>query len=174
MECKLTHLSHCPIVARSWLYRNPVYHQFVFGTMLLATIGRVSYLIRFSDETTLSPQTRKTIGRLHKTGALMFIFAFAIWNVDNVFCDALSGWKMALGWPTAFLLEGERRDPGSSSNSNLSLIIYELHSALHRNAGHAWWHCFTVRMSNFVRLTHLLTSIVLGVGILPHADWDNL
>ena len=37
----------------------------------------------------------------------MFILGFIFWNLDNVLCDALTGWKIMLGWPTAFLLEGE-------------------------------------------------------------------
>ena len=76
---------------------------------MLATTARVTYLTRYSEASRqLAPQSRKTITKLYSTGALMFIFAFVIWNLDNVFCDALSGWKMALGWPIAFLLEGER------------------------------------------------------------------
>ena len=74
---------------------------------MLMTTARVAYLTRASDASRkLSPIAQKKIRNLYWAGALMFIFAFVIWNLDNVFCDALSGWKIVLGWPAAFLLEG--------------------------------------------------------------------
>lgn len=39
----------------------------------------------------------------------MFSLAFIIWNLDNVFCGTLTQWKRKVGWPFAFLLEGQSR-----------------------------------------------------------------
>ncbi|KAK0465540.1 ceramidase-domain-containing protein [Desarmillaria tabescens] len=86
----------------TWSYiinRNPVYHQVVFGT-IASTIGvRIAYLLNWSEERFRIPDDKKA----------------EISNVfDNIFCDPLTAWKTAVGWPLAFLFEG-----------------------------HAWWHIFT-------------------------------
>ena len=39
-------------------------------------------------------------------GAGMFALGFFVWNMDNIFCDTLTRWKVFIGWPWAFLLEG--------------------------------------------------------------------
>jgi dihydroceramidase len=39
-------------------------------------------------------------------GAWLFVFGFVVWNLDNIFCTALTRQKVAIGWPSAFLLEG--------------------------------------------------------------------
>ncbi|KAF7302764.1 hypothetical protein HMN09_00911500 [Mycena chlorophos] len=98
-------------------YRNPVYHQFVFGTMLLTIAFRVYYLLSLSKRySPLVPADKKRhIARLFGSGVAQFVFAFLIWNLDNIFCETITGWKLSVGWPTAFLLEG-----------------------------HSWWHLFTV------------------------------
>lgn len=54
----------------------------------------------------LDKETKNQIATLYNRGAGMFIFGFLIWNIDNIFCDLLSGWKFAVNWPAAFLLEG--------------------------------------------------------------------
>jgi len=43
---------------------------------------------------------------MYQTGFITFLAGFAIWNVDNIYCSTLTEWKKAVGWPTAFLLEG--------------------------------------------------------------------
>jgi dihydroceramidase len=40
------------------------------------------------------------------TGVAIFALGFVIWNIDNIFCSTLTGWKFTIGWPVAFLLEG--------------------------------------------------------------------
>lgn len=40
------------------------------------------------------------------TGVAIFATGFVIWNIDNAFCSTLTGWKIAIGWPAAFFLEG--------------------------------------------------------------------
>lgn len=53
------------------------------------------------------------MGKMYQTGLLTFLAGFAIWNVDNIYCSTLTEWKKAIGWPTAFLLEGARSSPVS-------------------------------------------------------------
>ncbi|KII93615.1 hypothetical protein PLICRDRAFT_102023 [Plicaturopsis crispa FD-325 SS-3] len=95
------------------MYRNPVYHQVVFGAIMFALVGRSSYLLRSSSNPSRA-RTTATIENLYLTGAAIFILGFFVWNLDNIFCDTLTQWKTSIGWPPAFLLEG-----------------------------HSWWHLFT-------------------------------
>ncbi|KIY49071.1 alkaline phytoceramidase [Fistulina hepatica ATCC 64428] len=100
--------------ASYYAYRNPVYHQCVFASLLLSLIYRVASAIRTSNVHPIPADLRRTITRLFASGAALFAFGFLIWNLDNVFCPTLTRYKQAVGWPGAFLLEG-----------------------------HSWWHIFT-------------------------------
>lgn len=92
----------------SWVYRNPIYHEFVFGSMLLIQTGRCVWLTSYSKHSDrLGPQKRAEIKSLFLWGAAWFLSGFFIWNLDNLFCGTVTGWKKQLGWPAAFLLEGE-------------------------------------------------------------------
>ncbi|KIK70654.1 hypothetical protein GYMLUDRAFT_65869 [Collybiopsis luxurians FD-317 M1] len=97
------------------IYRNPVYHQVVFGTLLVSCALRIVYLLNFSPVRGRIPDNKKkVIGSMFATGAILFAVGFVIWNLDNIFCDILTTWKRGIGWPAAFLLEG-----------------------------HSWWHVLT-------------------------------
>ncbi|KAI0033968.1 ceramidase [Vararia minispora EC-137] len=100
-----------------YFYRNPAYHQIVFACLLLSTAMRTVYITRFSSAARHIPDAKKKeANRLYTIGAGLFAFGFLIWNLDNAFCNVLTGWKRSIGWPAGFLLEG-----------------------------HSWWHVFTVR-----------------------------
>lgn len=117
----------------SYVYRNPVYHQVVFACLVIGTALRVIYLLRWSDSRERVPeQQRKEIGQLLGSGAGLFAFGFLIWNLDNIFCSTITAWKVRVGWPTAFLLEGW----SSNSVKNIADVF----------TGHAWWHIFTVSL----------------------------
>ncbi|KAI9449843.1 ceramidase [Russula earlei] len=97
------------------VYRDPVYHQCVFATLLLASAFREAHLLFWSEASRTIPDKKKTaIIETLRTGALMFLFGFLIWNLDNVFCGSWTRVKQAVGWPMAFFMEG-----------------------------HAWWHILT-------------------------------
>lgn len=57
---------------------------------------------------------RKDVKKLATCGAVVFIFGFGIWNLDNALCGLLTETKRALGMPWSFVLEL-----------------------------HGWWHIFT-------------------------------
>ncbi|KLO07092.1 alkaline phytoceramidase [Schizopora paradoxa] len=98
-----------------WLYRNPIYHQFVFGSLMLINTGRSVWLTSYSKYSDrLGSQKRSEILSCFGWGAAWFLSGFFIWNLDNIFCSTITGWKKQLGWPAAFLLEG-----------------------------HSWWHLLT-------------------------------
>ncbi len=91
----------------SMVNRNPVYHQFVFGFLVITTVIRVMYILKYTDAAERIPQKKKAdIANFFTTGAIMFATGFGVWNLDNVFCGYLTNWKLSLGWPWAFLLEG--------------------------------------------------------------------
>jgi dihydroceramidase len=91
----------------SFYNRNPIYHQIVFATIVFAVTFRVTYLLKWSKLSFRIPdKKRSTIGKLFSRGATMFALGFFIWNLDNIFCDTLTHWKVSVGWPCAFLLEG--------------------------------------------------------------------
>lgn len=92
----------------SYVYRNPIYHQVVFATTILITVGRIVYILKWSEAGERIPtEIKHSIAKLFGTGALLFAFGFLIWNLDNIFCDFLIEKKLLIGWPSAFLLEGE-------------------------------------------------------------------
>ena len=92
----------------SYLSRNPVYHQVVFGLLMFTNAFRTLQLLRYSDlAQRMSPAARKSIGRTFIVGAGTFAFGFLVWNLDNIFCSSITSWKKSLGWPAAFILEGE-------------------------------------------------------------------
>jgi len=97
------------------LYRDPVYHQCVFAALMVATPLREAYLLKWSEASRTIPDKKKAaIVEVLKIGAFTFLFGFFVWNLDNIFCDPWTRIKRAVGWPTAFLMEG-----------------------------HAWWHVLT-------------------------------
>lgn len=85
-----------------------MYHQIVFGALLVLCTIRVTYLVRFSPiAPTLPRSTISGVNQLYTSGVTLFMTGFLIWNLDNIFCDTITGWKKSIGWPAAFLLEGE-------------------------------------------------------------------
>ncbi len=90
------------------MYRNPVYHQWVFATLMIVTVAREVYLLVWYDTSRTIPDKKKAaIKGVFMTGVLFFLFGFLIWNLDNTFCVSWTRVKRAVGWPTAFFLEGE-------------------------------------------------------------------
>ncbi|KIP11150.1 hypothetical protein PHLGIDRAFT_125047 [Phlebiopsis gigantea 11061_1 CR5-6] len=97
------------------IYRNPVFHQVVFATVMFTNIFRTTYILRTSPyQQRIPDHDKKTVTHLFALGAATFLFGFLVWNLDNIFCHNITGWKHSLGWPGAFLLEG-----------------------------HSWWHILT-------------------------------
>ncbi|KAF9644660.1 alkaline phytoceramidase, partial [Thelephora ganbajun] len=96
------------------IYRNPIYHQTVFATLMACIVLRTLYLIHSDISKNVPPVAKKRMGKIYQTGLLTFLTGFAIWNLDNIYCNTLTEWKNAIGWPIAFLLEG-----------------------------HSWWHALT-------------------------------
>lgn len=92
----------------SLVYRNPVYHQCVFASLMVATLIREAHLLVWSDVSRTIPDKKKAvIIETLKTGVLSFLFGFFVWNLDNIFCGSWTQVKRTVGWPIAFFMEGE-------------------------------------------------------------------
>jgi len=99
--------------------------------------SRATYLLKWSELSLHLPNKKKsTISKLFRTGAGMFALGFCVWNMDNIFCDTLTRWKVIVGWPRAFLLEG-------MDVCFLPTLSYRLKPC----SGHSWWHVLTVSIS---------------------------
>ncbi|KAF8257756.1 ceramidase [Lactarius quietus] len=85
------------------------------ASLMFAMLLRECYLLVWSDASRIIPDKQKAaiLGAL-KTGLLLFLFGFFVWNLDNIFCGSWTQVKRSVGWPIAFFMEG-----------------------------HAWWHIFT-------------------------------
>jgi len=85
------------------IYPNPVFHQVAYASIQTCTIFRTIYLIR---QLPIDSVKRSQILKTFRIGCLTFAGGFAIWNVDNLFCDPITSLKMRHGQPWAGLLEG--------------------------------------------------------------------
>jgi dihydroceramidase len=75
---------------------------------MFATIFRTVYLLRvLAPSKGIPDRVSSQVAKIYSTGAGTFAFGFLVWNLDNIFCDNLTRWKNAIGWPAAFLLEGK-------------------------------------------------------------------
>ncbi|KZT55676.1 alkaline phytoceramidase [Calocera cornea HHB12733] len=90
-------------------YPNPVFHQLAYAFIQLLTTMRSYALLQ-----RLPTAVRKHCTHLLLSGTFIFLLGFAIWNVDNQFCDALTRYRGHYGDVVGAFTQG-----------------------------HAWWHVFT-------------------------------
>ncbi|KAI5481442.1 hypothetical protein MNV49_004198 [Pseudohyphozyma bogoriensis] len=96
------------------VYPNPVFHQITWGALLLATSGKGVWLLFNSlRETPEELKLNAEIRSVQARGTASFLFAFFVWNIDNLFCRHLTHLKHFVGPYLA--------------------LFFELH---------AWWHIF--------------------------------
>jgi len=88
-------------------YPNPLFHQVCYGVLQLFMSVRMHQLLqRLPAESRI----KKDCEGLLKSGVVLSLIAFAIWNVDNIFCEGLTGWRGEVG--------------------SIGVL----------SQGHAWWH----------------------------------
>jgi len=104
--------------AISWLYLrfpDPVIHQVAYASMQVVSMYHVRKLFQALPVATQEQRRQRDECRMHFwKGAGTFLLGFAIWNVDNLFCNGLTSLRSSHG---------------------------ELIGAL--TQGHAWWHLLT-------------------------------
>ncbi|CAE6435044.1 unnamed protein product [Rhizoctonia solani] len=101
-------------------YPNPILHQVCFGVIQLTSTYRTILLFRTAPSSVPQADLRAAKHYI-LTGSLLFVLAFGIWNVDNVWCDTWTALRSR-----AWTLQGG---------------IGELVGAV--TQGHAWWHLLT-------------------------------
>jgi len=75
---------------------------------MVSGLLRDAYLLLWSEASRTIPDKKKAaIIEVLTRGALMFLFGFFIWNLDNIFCGPWTRVKQAVGWPAAFFMEGK-------------------------------------------------------------------
>jgi len=85
---------------------NPIYQEAAFAILLLTATGRNVLLIRRLPR---GHPARSAITRMIGTGIIVFAASFAIWNIDNIFCQSLRRARQYMGiW--GIVLEGEYFD----------------------------------------------------------------
>jgi dihydroceramidase len=121
---------------------------------MVATLLREAYLLFWFEASKTIPDKKKaTIIELLRSGTLMFLFGFIIWNLDNIFCDSWTRVKLVVGWPVAFFMEGR------------SASFMGIMHCLTQRSGHAWWHIFTVSVIYFPQICLNLLSVgAQGLG----------
>jgi len=94
-----------------FLYPNPVFHQAAYATIQICTTVRQTILLY-----RLPPDSvpRRESAALLWSGTFIFLLGFAIWNVDNQFCESLTTYRGMYGDVVGALTQG-----------------------------HAWWHLLT-------------------------------
>ncbi|PWN39711.1 alkaline phytoceramidase [Ceraceosorus guamensis] len=97
---------------------NPIFHQAAYAAIQLTSTVRIVTLLRSSsssiNKTLAGRKLKQDINKIFIRGAVTFLTAFGIWQVDNIFCSWLRSTRRLVGQPIALLLEG-----------------------------HAWWHIGT-------------------------------
>ncbi|KAF8603721.1 alkaline phytoceramidase [Ceratobasidium sp. AG-I] len=112
------------IVYLNW--PHPVIHQVCFGAIMLTIAYRLVIILRDPGH---SPDAKSDAKYYIFTGVLLFIFAFGIWNVDNMFCDFWTHIRTKL-W-------GDVASPSFKTPSLLAAVVGAV------TQGHAWWHILT-------------------------------
>lgn len=80
-------------------YRNPVYHEAVFGALLAFAV--YTYSKRMKE--VRSEESRRSISRLIKVTLASAALGFALWNVDNLCCAHLRALRSKI--PSLFFFE---------------------------------------------------------------------
>ena len=75
---------------------------------MLTAVFRAKHLITLAVEAgRLPPHAKSVMQKLFWSGVVTFLLGFLVWNLDNIFCESITGWKASVGSPLSFLAEGE-------------------------------------------------------------------
>ncbi|KIN06379.1 hypothetical protein OIDMADRAFT_155471 [Oidiodendron maius Zn] len=115
-------------------------HPILFGIMVVIVGNKTRQIIKARI---LDDGLRRQLQMLARWGAIFFGSGFALWNVDNAFCDSLTATKRSIGMPWSFILEL-----------------------------HGWWHIFTgIGAYIFIALVEYLTSDDVGQPLGKSLAW---
>lgn len=92
-------------------FPNPIFHQVCYATLVILTTIRGAWILYYNQDL-VSPNSnssndpKKAARVIHGLGVFSLLFAFFIWNLDNIFCVACTKLKDDIGLPFNILLEG--------------------------------------------------------------------
>ena len=82
---------------------NPLFHQNAFALLLIVLLLNSIYLMETRVKFT-NPRARLVMWQMLGWGSAVFLSAFGLWNVDNVFCTDLRRMRRIVGMPWGFIL----------------------------------------------------------------------
>ncbi|KAI9743953.1 MAG: hypothetical protein M1818_002687 [Claussenomyces sp. TS43310] len=116
------------------------WHNLIFGIMI-CLVGIKTHAV--IDSRVDDPLVRREVVKMSIVGGTIFVSGFAIWNLDNFFCNGLTHAKRGIGMPWSFLLEL-----------------------------HGYWHIFTgIGAYIFMALVEYLTSEEAGEPLGGRFAW---
>lgn len=78
------------VTATYLVFPNPIYHQAAYAIIILFTVWK-----QYTLGKSLPRQSSlyKDTFYLLKSGVVLEITGFAIWNLDNLFCEGITAWR---------------------------------------------------------------------------------
>ncbi|KAF3917063.1 hypothetical protein ABW20_dc0100270 [Dactylellina cionopaga] len=84
--------------------KNPLFHQNAFAiimiTLLLRSMWMMETRIRQKDSVVTNQMWKMVLW-----GTCVFLAGFGVWNLDNIYCQQLRGWRRTVGMPWGFVSE---------------------------------------------------------------------
>ena len=85
--------------------KDPVFHQNAYAALTVFVLFRSFYLmerhVRVVDAAAVN-----LMWAMVAWGLTVFLSGFAVWNLDNAYCGALSSWRRSVGLPWGLVAEG--------------------------------------------------------------------
>ncbi|KAJ3131437.1 hypothetical protein HK100_006369 [Physocladia obscura] len=135
---------YAAVVTAMYLYlNNPVFHEVAYGILaailFLLPPVQISYIkSNYSQHATKI----SNLWKIYVYGAFSFLAGFAIWGIDNNFCETLRGVRVNIGYPLRVLLEFHlwwHLGTALGTYSSVILITYLRHLALGREDIYVRW-----------------------------------
>ncbi|PWN93659.1 alkaline phytoceramidase [Acaromyces ingoldii] len=110
---------------------NPIFHQAAYATIqLVSTLRNLDLLYSSRSPLLASPAGRATRDQIQRTlgvGSVLFLGAFGIWNIDNIYCAHLRDIRKKHGFPLSLLTQGHGWwHIGTGMGAYLILVASEL------------------------------------------------
>lgn len=107
------------------LFPNPIYHQAAYASIVIVTTWK-----QYTLGKTLPGQSPlgKDALYLLKSGAVLVVMAFTIWNLDNLFCEGITAWRVGVPVSRHF------RPSELIAKGTMQYWVGVF------SQGHAWWH----------------------------------
>ncbi|EPS42918.1 hypothetical protein H072_3170 [Dactylellina haptotyla CBS 200.50] len=125
--------------------KNPLFHQTAFAFIMISLLSRSMFMMETRTRPK-NPAAANIMWKMVLWGIFVFLAGFGVWNIDNIYCQQLRGWRREVGMPWGF--------------------VSELH---------AWWHLLT-GIGSYILLVwgQYLRAILDGKGDEYDLNWPSL